>query len=77
MAIGDTKTLGKVGVETIVFYLLTASLAVCIALGTGIQQLNRHLVKVSLFNRRKIRGVREFAHLRMAGHGLGKVVFIQ
>ena len=32
MAIGDTKTLGKVGVKTICFYLLTTALAVVIAL---------------------------------------------
>jgi Na+/H+-dicarboxylate symporter len=36
MAIGDTKTLGKVGVKTIVFYLCTTALAVCIALGTAL-----------------------------------------
>lgn len=35
MAIGDTKTLGKVGVKTIGFYLLTTALAVSIALGTA------------------------------------------
>lgn len=35
MAIGDTKTLGKVGVKTIGFYLLTTALAVMIALGTA------------------------------------------
>ena len=33
MAIGDTKTLGKVGVKTIGFYLVTTALAVCVALG--------------------------------------------
>lgn len=32
MAIGDTKTLGKVGVKTIVFYIFTTALAVCVAL---------------------------------------------
>lgn len=32
MAIGDTKTLGKVGVKTIIFYLCTTALAVCLAL---------------------------------------------
>lgn len=45
MAIGDTKTLGKVGVKTIVFYLFTTAIAVALALGiasvvnpgTGIQ----------------------------------------
>ena len=31
MAIGDTKTLGKVGVKTIGFYLVTTALAVCVA----------------------------------------------
>lgn len=35
MAIGDTKTLGKVGVKTILFYLCTTALAICIALGTA------------------------------------------
>lgn len=35
MAIGDTKTLGKVGVKTIGFYLVTTALAVMIALGTA------------------------------------------
>ena len=35
MAIGDTKTLGKVGVKTIGFYLVTTALAVSIALGTA------------------------------------------
>lgn len=34
-AIGDTKTLGKVGGKTIAFYLMTTALAVVIALGTG------------------------------------------
>ena len=32
MAIGDTKTLGKVGIKTILFYLLTTALAIIIAL---------------------------------------------
>lgn len=32
MAIGDTKTLGKVGVKTIIFYLFTTALAVTLAL---------------------------------------------
>lgn len=36
MAIGDTKTLGKVGMKTIVFYLVTTALAVCLALGTAL-----------------------------------------
>ena len=35
MSIGDSKTLGKVGVKTICFYLFTTALAVCIALGTA------------------------------------------
>ncbi|MCD8369231.1 MAG: dicarboxylate/amino acid:cation symporter [Clostridiales bacterium] len=33
MAIGDTKTLGKVGVRTVIFYLFTTAVAVCIAMG--------------------------------------------
>lgn len=33
MAIGDTKTLGTVGVKTILFYLCTTALAICVALG--------------------------------------------
>lgn len=36
MAIGDTKTLGKVGVKTIGFYLVTTALAVCVALGSSL-----------------------------------------
>ncbi len=35
MSIGDSKTLGRVGVKTIVFYLLTTALAVCLALGVA------------------------------------------
>ena len=35
-AIGDTKTLGKVGVKTIGFYLVTTALAVCVALGSAL-----------------------------------------
>ena len=35
MAIGDTKTLGKVGVKTVLFYLFTTAVAVVIALGTA------------------------------------------
>jgi Na+/H+-dicarboxylate symporter len=35
MAIGDTKTLGKVGVKTIIFYLCTTALAVTIALSVA------------------------------------------
>ena len=36
MSIGDSKTLGKVGVKTVGFYLVTTALAVCIALGTAL-----------------------------------------
>ena len=36
MAIGDTKTLGKVGVKTIGFYLVTTALAVCVSLGSAL-----------------------------------------
>ena len=36
MAIGDTKTLGKVGVKTIGFYLVTTALAIAVALATGL-----------------------------------------
>jgi Na+/H+-dicarboxylate symporter len=36
MAIGDTKTLGKVGVKTILFYLLTTALAVTCALSMAL-----------------------------------------
>ncbi|MGN0334110.1 MAG: dicarboxylate/amino acid:cation symporter [Lachnospiraceae bacterium] len=36
MAIGDTKTLGKVGVKTLGFYLVTTALAISVALGIGI-----------------------------------------
>lgn len=35
MAIGDTKTLGKVGIKTVLFYLFTTALAVVIALSTA------------------------------------------
>ena len=35
MAIGDTKTLGQVGVKTLVFYTATTSLAITIALALG------------------------------------------
>ncbi len=35
MAIGDTKTLGKVGVKTLIFYLATTALAICLALGVA------------------------------------------
>lgn len=34
-SIGDTKVLGSVGVKTIVFYLITTALAVCVALGVA------------------------------------------
>lgn len=32
MAIGDTKTLGKVGIKTVIFYIFTTAVAVCVAL---------------------------------------------
>lgn len=35
MAIGDTRTLGKVGIKTVLFYLFTTALAVMIALSTA------------------------------------------
>ncbi|MDO4553938.1 MAG: dicarboxylate/amino acid:cation symporter, partial [Lachnospiraceae bacterium] len=35
-AMGDTKTMGKVGIKTIVFYLCTTALAVAVALTVGI-----------------------------------------
>lgn len=35
-SIGDTKTLGKVGGKTIVFYLCTTALAVTVAIGTAL-----------------------------------------
>ena len=34
-SIGDTKTLGAIGVKTIAFYLLTTACAVCVALGVA------------------------------------------
>ena len=34
-SIGDTKTLGTIGVKTIAFYLLTTACAVCVALGVA------------------------------------------
>ena len=34
-SIGDTKTLGSIGVKTIAFYLLTTACAVCVALGVA------------------------------------------
>lgn len=33
MAMGDTKSLGKVGIKTLIFYLLTTALAISVALG--------------------------------------------
>ena len=36
MAIGDTKTIGKVGVKTVGFYLVTTALAVIIALSVAL-----------------------------------------
>ena len=35
MSIGDTKTLGKVGVKAIIFYLMTTALAICLALSVA------------------------------------------
>lgn len=35
MAIGDTKTLGKVGVKTLIFYLFTTAVAISLALAVG------------------------------------------
>ncbi len=35
MSIGDTKTLGKVGIKTVIFYLFTTAMAICIALGVA------------------------------------------
>ena len=35
MAIGDTKKLGTVGVRTLIFYMATTSLAICVALAMG------------------------------------------
>lgn len=35
-SIGDTKTLGKVGVKTVLFYLLTTALAIIVALGIAL-----------------------------------------
>lgn len=36
MSIGDTKTIGKVGIKTLLFYLFTTALAISIALALGI-----------------------------------------
>lgn len=35
MAIGDTKTLGKVGIKTVLFYLFTTAVAISLALSIG------------------------------------------
>lgn len=35
MAMGDTKSLGKVGIKTLLFYLLTTALAISVALGVA------------------------------------------
>ena len=35
MSIGDTKTLGQVGIKTVIFYLFTTAMAICIALGVA------------------------------------------
>lgn len=35
MSIGDTKKLGTVGVRTLIFYMATTSLAICVALAMG------------------------------------------
>lgn len=35
MAIGDTKKLGRVGVKTVIFYLITTAIAITIAIGIG------------------------------------------
>ncbi|MCR4781363.1 MAG: dicarboxylate/amino acid:cation symporter, partial [Lachnospiraceae bacterium] len=35
-AIGDTKTLGKVGLKTLIFYMMTTMMAVAVAIGTGL-----------------------------------------
>ena len=49
MSIGDSKTLGKVGVKTIGFYLVTTALAVCIALECGSE--SRPVLNSSRFQR--------------------------
>lgn len=36
MSIGDTKTLGKVGIKTVVFYLFTTAVAVTVAIGSAL-----------------------------------------
>lgn len=35
MAIGDTKTLGKVGLKTVAFYLFSTAIAICVALSVA------------------------------------------
>lgn len=35
MSIGDTKSMGKIGAKTIVFYLVTTAMAIALALGIG------------------------------------------
>lgn len=35
MAMGDTKSLGKIGIKTLVFYLVTTALAISVALAVG------------------------------------------
>lgn len=55
MAIGDTKTLGKVGIKTVLFYLFTTAVAVCVALsvaslidpGIGVQLENVETAEVA------------------------------
>lgn len=55
MAIGDTKTLGKVGIKTVLFYLFTTAVAVCVALsvaslidpGVGVQLENVETAEVA------------------------------
>ena len=56
MAIGDTKTLGKVGIKTVLFYLFTTAMAVTVALsvaslinpGLGVKVDNISTSEVSL-----------------------------
>ena len=35
MSMGDTKKLGKVGIKTLAFYLVTTAIAISVALGIG------------------------------------------
>ena len=46
-AIGDTKTLGKVGMKTVTFYMLTTALAITVALSVGkiINPANINIIK--------------------------------